>query len=85
MHGFILDHIYYKHEDETQLLKMGGGSWTINLAEIANDDVVEIRFRTRAGVYSIDYNTAFMKGFIKNFRGEHKLVVPKKHWDFRIN
>lgn len=81
MRGQITNHIYVKKEKESGKLRMCGGSWTINLQEIEGRVVDKFIYYTEKGAYSIDYYKAFSKGFIKNFRGEDKLVVPIQHWN----
>ena len=80
MRGTLKDGIYYKLEKETGKLKMGGGAWTINLDEIANADIKVFCFVTGKARYTIDYDTAHSKGFVRTFAGENKLVVPIKFW-----
>ena len=81
MYGQIEDRHYRKKEDESQKLRLGGGSWTINLDELSGEDIDEITLITKIYEYNISYKTAFSKGFIRVLQGETKLVVPIKHWD----
>lgn len=81
MHGTIKDMVYTKYEDEGNILRMcPGGAWTINLDEVNMDDVKLIRYITPEHIYSIYPEDALMLGFIREFQGEEKLVVPLKHW-----
>ena len=66
-------------------LKMGGGSWSINLDEIGSlkgaADIETIQYNLPSGDrYVIDYAKAQEKGFMRILGGEKKLVVPKNHW-----
>jgi len=81
MHGQIVDRHYRKKEDESQKLRLGGGSWTINLDEIDGKEIDEITLITEKNEYNISYTKAFSNGFIRILQGETKLVVPIKHWD----
>ena len=81
MYGQIEDRHYRKKEDESQKLRLGGGSWTINLDELKDKEIDEITLITKDYEYNISYKTAFSKGFIRVLQGETKLVVPIKHWD----
>ncbi len=81
MHGQIEDRHYRKKEDESQKLRLGGGSWTINLDELKDKEIDEITLITKDYEYNISYTKAFSKGFIRVMQGENKLVVPIKHWD----
>tara|TARA_R100000005_G_C4993407_1_gene200467 strand:- start:271 stop:528 length:258 start_codon:yes stop_codon:yes gene_type:complete len=80
MHGMLQDGIYIKKESEKDVLRIGGGSWTINLDEINNKDVERIVYFTEKNLYRITYKKAFEKGFFRILAGEKKLVVPIKHW-----
>ena len=81
MYGQIEDRHYRKKEDESQKLRLGGGSWTINLDELKDKEIDEITLITRFYEYNISYAKAFTNGFIRVLQGETKLVVPIKHWD----
>jgi len=76
----VINKVYYKKEDDKQILKLAGGSWSINLDKIKGEDVEEIVYITQTKTYSIDYKTAHEKGFIRNFKDEVKLIVPIKYW-----
>ena len=82
-YGKVVGNSYIKHEDEKQMLRMGGGSWSIKLDEIG-DLVKEIVYITKKAKYRIDRETAIAKGFIRNMSTngviESKLIVPIKHW-----
>ena len=86
-YGKIVGNTYIKKEDEKQKLRMGGGSWSINLAEIS-EIVKEIVFITSESKYRIDKEIAIAKGFIRpmstNGVIENKLIVPIKHWKFNL-
>ena len=81
MYGIVKGDTYYKREHERTKLKMSGGAWTINMAEV-NDSVKNIIYKTDKGIYKIEYDKAVKKGFYRNFQGETKLVVPEKEWEF---
>jgi hypothetical protein len=80
MRGIIIDKIYMKIESESQKLRMGEGCWTINLGEISGKQIEEIQYMTPKHIYSISLNDARKKGFIRNFQGELKLIVPIRAW-----
>ena len=84
-HGKIVDNTYIKHEDEEQIMRMAGGSWSIKLDELSAD-VKQILYITEKGKYRIDRDIAISRGFERAFKTkdglENKLVVPIKHWKF---
>jgi hypothetical protein len=80
MRGWVENKTYYKKEDESQRLKMGGSSWTINFAEIKDKEIEFIVYITPKAEYKISYGDAVNKGFIRNFQSENKLVVPVRYW-----
>lgn len=80
MNAFIENNILYKKEKESGKLRMGGGSWTINMDKFDLDIVDEIHYITEQYVYVIQTNDAKWNGYIKEFQGETKLVVAIKHW-----
>jgi hypothetical protein len=80
MHGFVDSGIYIKKESEKDKLRMAGGSWTINLDEINNQDIKELVYFTDKYIYRITYEKAHSLGFVKSLAGELKLIVPVKHW-----
>lgn len=79
MKGKIVNNIYYKKEKEKDKLRMSGGSWTINIAWLDNqvDDIV---YQTESAIYKITKQEAIDHGFVREFKGELKLVVPIRHW-----
>lgn len=80
MRGIIKDGVYRKLENEKQKLRIGGGSWTINMDEIFGRKIREIVYQTPKAIYSISLEMAIEKGFNRNLGGENKLVVPLKYW-----
>lgn len=80
MRGYISNRVYYKHEKDSGLLRMSGGSWTINLDEIGNKDIDEFVYTTQTKEYRIDRKLAEEKGFKLMFKGENKMVIPIKNW-----
>jgi len=80
MFGIIQNKIYIKKENERQQLRLFGGSWTINLNEIQDKEINEIKYVTPNATYIIDFQEAFLKGFIRIFKDETKLIVPLKYW-----
>ena len=87
-YGKVVGNSYIKNEDEKQMLRMGGGSWSIKLDEVG-DLVKEIVYITKKAKYRIDRETAIAKGFIRNMSTngvmESKLIVPIKHWNKEDN
>ena len=83
-HGKIVDGTYIKHEDEKQIMRMSGGSWSIKLDELTKD-VKQILYITEKGKYRIDIDIAMARGFERPFETknglENKLIVPLKHWE----
>jgi hypothetical protein len=73
-----------KKEKESSKLRLGGGSWTINMDKL--DRMAEppdvFLYMTERGYYQITYQEAFEHGFIRCMGGEMKLIVPIKNWDF---
>ena len=80
MRGYLINSVYHKHEDEKQKLKMGGGSWTINLNEVKPYEVKKFIYHTKKYDYEIDSDNAVSRGWRLVFKDEPKLVVPEKHW-----
>ena len=78
--SFINDDILYKYEKESGKLRLSGGSWTINLDKQSLDSINYIVYITSKFRYKISCEDALNKGYIRNFRGENKLIVPFKHW-----
>ena len=89
MHGIINNLIYYKKEKESAKLRMNGGSWTINLAEInqlskKHGLPKKINIVTEKNIYEIDCVDAFKNNtFIKILGGEVKLIIPIKLWKIK--
>lgn len=79
MRGVLVDDCYTKKEDEANKLRMGGGSWSINLDELP-DEAQTIVYKTPLRTYAIGRDDAFTHGFARNLGGENKLVVPLKFW-----
>jgi hypothetical protein len=79
-HSYIIDGTLYKYENEKDRLRMGGGSWSINLDEIGDETVHNIRFKTAKAIYAIDFETANKRGWIMQFGNENKLIVPLRYW-----
>lgn len=79
MRGVIKNGIYTKREDEKNKLRMGGGSWSINLDELPKDTQL-IEYITPTDRYVVSMSNAVQYGFIRMLGGEKKLVVPLKHW-----
>ena len=82
MRGWITDGVYYKNEDESNRLKMGGGSWTVNMEECP-EDIDAIEYRTFKGTYRISGPDARSVGFFRMLMGERKLVIPVSKWAFQ--
>lgn len=86
MHGIVKDGILIKHEKEKDILRMSGGSWTINLTEINKMGYPRgVLYITEKAKYAIDLEEAMAKGFMRTFLGEEKLVVPLKYWRVKEN
>lgn len=79
MRGILRSSIYTKREKEDQLLRLGGGSWSINLKELPEEAIL-IEYITDKDRYVINRYDAFKHGFRKTLGGEEKLVVPIKLW-----
>lgn len=71
---------YVKREKEASRLRLGGGSWTINLARVEGFDVAWVNYLTEVAVYRIAWKDANFHGFERELGGEPKLVVPVKFW-----
>lgn len=78
-HFTIIDGVLTKKEKEKDKLRMGGGSWSINLDEI-NKEPSSIKYITELTTYTISYADARLRGFIRVLGGEKKLIVPIKYW-----
>ena len=81
MRQFIKDGVLTKYEKESSKLRMGGGSWTINLDKVSLDSLTDIVYITKRWRYSIEVSHAFQYGWIKMLGGENKLVIPLKYWN----
>lgn len=79
-HGIVQNRTFWKNEKEKDRLRMGGGSWSINLAEVDFDKVDGIVFCTEKAHYLISVIDAKLHGFERFLGGEPKLVVPVKYW-----
>lgn len=80
MRGILKDGIYTKREDEKNKLRMGDGSWSINLDELPSEGVRLIEYVTPLDNYVITREDAMKYGFTRMLGGEKKLVVPLKCW-----
>lgn len=78
-HGTLKDNVWVKKEQEINRLRLGGGSWSINLDELPESAFV-IKYETAVDTYRITRAQAFDHGFIRVLAGERKLVVPIKYW-----
>jgi hypothetical protein len=83
MRGLTEGSTYVKWENEKEKLRIGGGSWSINLADcnLSDPNIQSIRFETDKAIYRIGKAKAVGFGFKRNFQGEAKLVVPIKYWE----
>lgn len=81
-HGQLKGDTWVKHEKEKDILRMGGGSWTINLDELPIG-AMNVEYWTGSDVYTISLPDAHEHGFIRVMGGERKLIVPLKHWTLR--
>lgn len=79
MRGTFKDGVYTKKEDESQKLRMGGGSWSINLDELPVGTKI-IEYITPFERYAISMEDAFKHGFTRMLGGEKKLIIPVKCW-----
>lgn len=79
-HGVIVGGVLKKSEDEKNKLRMGGGSWTINLDEINNENIQVVEYLTKKAKYIIHIDKAVECGFERMLGGERKLVVPLGYW-----
>lgn len=78
-HGNLDGSTLVKKEKEKDQLRMGGGSWSINLDELP-ETVLMIAYHTEDYQYLISRGDAFAHGFERTLGGERKLIVPLKHW-----
>lgn len=79
-HGKTINSVYYKMEREKDRLRMGGGSWSINLPELDMTKVDTIVFTSEKARYTISTTDALAHGFQRTLGLENKLVVPVKNW-----
>ena len=82
MQQWVENKTLFKVEQEHNRLRMGGGSWTINL-DLLPEGVERIMYITDQAKYTIDLAWAKEKGFERMFQDETKLVVPIKNWRVR--
>lgn len=78
--GIVASGTYIKKEDERNMLRMNGGSWTINLDEIDGKDITMVKYITDRKSYWISLEKAITVGFERILGGERKLVVPLVYW-----
>lgn len=71
---------WLKYEKEQDKLRIGGGSWSINLDELP-DEAETIVYVTEDYGYRISVMGAKLRGFVRVLGGEQKLVVPLKFWE----
>lgn len=81
-HGQLKGTTWIKHEKSKDILRMGGGSWTINLDELPVG-TKDVEYWTGDTVYTISLADAHDHGFIRIMGGERKLIVPLKWWTKR--
>ena len=79
MQYWVDKNVFFKVEQEHNRLRMGGGSWTINL-DILPEGIEKVSYITDQAQYTIDMAWAKEKGFERTFQDERKLVVPIKNW-----
>jgi hypothetical protein len=84
MKGYTREQTYYKYEKEGGKLRLAGGSWSVNLADMELDKVNTIKVITSYANYSISIEDAMTKGFQRTFKGEHKLVIPIKYFNIEF-
>lgn len=77
----IEDGTLYKKEKEKSKLRIGGGSWSINLDIVDIIKVKQIVYETEKHKYTIDANKALDVGFVRHLGGEKKLIVPIEYWE----
>lgn len=81
MKAIVIADKLIKNEKENSKLKIGGGSWSINLDKIDLSDINEIEYITEKFRYTISTENAIGLGFIRILGGEKKLIVPIKYWE----
>jgi len=80
MKQFIKEGTLTKYEKESGKLRMSGGCWTINMDKVSLESLKDIVYITERYKYEIPKQWAVKNGWIKEFRGETKLIVPIKYW-----
>ena len=76
---FMQGKTFVKYEKEADKLRMGGGSWSINLDTLPAD-AEAIIYITETNKYYITLADAWTYGFSRTLGGEKKLIVPLKSW-----
>ena len=71
----------YKKEKESAKLRMGGGSWSINIDKQDLAKIKTIIYQTEKHKYTISTKDAMEHGFVRILGGEKKLVVGLKYWE----
>lgn len=79
-HATVKGTVLVKKEKESSKLRMGGGSWTINLDNLP-ELIDRFEYITEKAKYTIDREKAFEVGWTLVLQGEKKLVVPISNWD----
>jgi len=72
-----------KYEKETSRLRIGGGSWTVQIGWL--EGIEKIQYITAKATYTISKKKALEKGFGRLLGGEEKLVIPVKYWRIKQN
>lgn len=78
-HGRLDQGYWIKVEKAKDKLRMGGGSWSINLEELP-EEAHTIVYVVDGTLYCIERGDALAHGFERVLGGERKLVVPEKYW-----
>jgi hypothetical protein len=78
--GIVASGTYIKRENEKNILRMNGGSWTINIDEIDGKNITMVKYITDRYSYWISIEKAISVGFERILGGERKLVVPLVYW-----
>jgi hypothetical protein len=81
-HGVFMGGTYTKREKESDKLRMGGGSWTINLDELPKN-TQRVRYITEKATYEVEMGVALLQGFERVLGGERKLVLPISKWSVK--
>ena len=77
--GILQGNVYAKTESEKDKLRIGGGSWSINLDTLPKG-TQHIKYDTEEATYELSMQDALIKGFTRVLGGENKLIVPLKYW-----